>query len=568
MPPLDQNLFTLKIRRSESGEANALDLVDAQDALHYQKRSIPPAAAGEPGPEGPPLYDIWDPLSNSLLATMHAVPVTEKKKRTVLLHNPTVQVEMTFTGKINFRWQFTWEDNTFEFKRDECFLLRHPDPPVLVAVFDFERKRDKIDIGLIQLMDYNLTRFDIDDRKGLEVVMITGLLSFQDQVTGVATQSDSASGTLATPSGTGMLSRLTSFQASNSNNSNANPMSPMGQSGDQLVAGLQMREKSQPNEVLVTSLFDVNDYAEYAVKLLNDPNLLYIVIRSQTEDEVSKVVTIASLAKRMRYKGGAYEEELHQYVRYDEAGAGKAGSSKGPKVIKLDGPPAGKDPAKEYRPPTALTIHLSKIPMPELQPAPREPERPSAAGGHGHGRSTRHVNEAQSSSSGRSGRSSSAQRESELRPPAHRDGGHGGSNGKSSKLRKDSDNARHGRSTSPMPPLPPQSGALNSGPPPNRGRVASESGTVSPRTAFQGFFNPGHMVNSSSGGQSHSSSRPRPPPPGSYESMPISPSQNVPGSFPSFPQPETPPPPPPPASQGGLGSFVGGLIPHGRFAWK
>lgn len=59
-----------------------------------------------------------DPLSDSLLSTMHIVPATEKKKRAILLHNPTVQVDMTFTGKINFRWQFTWEDHTFEFKRD------------------------------------------------------------------------------------------------------------------------------------------------------------------------------------------------------------------------------------------------------------------------------------------------------------------------------------------------------------------------------------------------------------------------------------------------------------------
>ncbi|KAG8854877.1 hypothetical protein FRB96_007277 [Tulasnella sp. 330] len=556
MPPLDQNLFTLKIKRSESGDANALDLVDTQDALHYQKRPIPPAAAGDPGPEGPPLYDIWDPLSNSLLSTMHAVPATEKKKRTILLHNPTVEVVMTFSGKINFRWQFTWEDHTFEFKRDELFLLRHPDPPVLVTVFDFERKRDKIDLGLVQLMDYNLTRFDIDDRKGLEVVIITGLLSFQDQVTGTTVASDSAAVTSAATAGTGMLSRLATFNASSGSGGNTSGVtSPTVQSPGQLVAGLQMREKSQPNEILVTSLFDANDYAEYAVKLLNDPNLLYIIIRSQTEEEVSKVVTIASLAKRMRYKGGAHEEELHQYVRYDER---EQPGSKGPKVIKLDGP-AGKEPTKEYRPPTALIIHLSKIPMPELQPAPKQPERPSVAG---HSRASLQVNDSQTSK-GRQGRSKSAQRESEPRHPPRRDADSGGSNGKS-KLHKEPDR-RPGRGTSPMPP---QTGALNTstaGSSSRRGRVASESsapGPISPRTAFQGFFSPGHVVNTG-GGQSHS----RPPPAGSYQSMPLSPSERIPGSFPSsyFPQPEPPKPPTPPQQQNsGLSSFVGGLLPQGQ----
>lgn len=59
--------------------------------------------------------------------------------------------------------------------------------------------------------------------------------------------------------------------------------------------------------------------------------------------------------------GVSDEQELHQYVLYDTAAA-----KKGPKRINLDG-----DNSKNktnYAPPTSLTIHLSKIPMPELQP--------------------------------------------------------------------------------------------------------------------------------------------------------------------------------------------------------
>lgn len=68
----------------------------------------------------------------------------------------------------------------------------------------------------------------------------------------------------------------------------------------------------------------------------------------------------------MRHRSGAYDEELHQYVKYDED---KASGNKGPRVIKLDDRPS--NPSNKdisYRPPTTLTIHLSKIPMPELQP--------------------------------------------------------------------------------------------------------------------------------------------------------------------------------------------------------
>jgi hypothetical protein len=57
--------------------------------------------------------------------------------------------------------------------------------------------------------------------------------------------------------------------------------------------------------------------------------------------------------------GVSDESELHQYVLYDTV------KPKGPRIIKLDD-----DSTNKYRPPNSLVIHLSKIPMPELQPKP------------------------------------------------------------------------------------------------------------------------------------------------------------------------------------------------------
>jgi hypothetical protein len=59
---------------------------------------------------------------------------------------------------------------------------------------------------------------------------------------------------------------------------------------------------------------------------------------------------------------------LHQYVLYDTV------KPKGPRVIKLDD-----DNRTKYRPPNSLVIHLSKIPMPELQPKPtiKTPSEPA-----------------------------------------------------------------------------------------------------------------------------------------------------------------------------------------------
>ena len=56
------------------------------------------------------------------------------------------------------------------------------------------------------------------------------------------------------------------------------------------------------------------------------------------------------------------EGELHQYVIYEQA------KSKGPKVIKLDNPKAKNAEVENYTPPNSVTVHLSKIDMPELKP--------------------------------------------------------------------------------------------------------------------------------------------------------------------------------------------------------
>ena len=114
--------------------------------------------------------------------------------------------------------------------------------------------------------------------------------------------------------------------------------------------------------------------------------MLFITIRSSSAAQVPKVLRVVEETKRLRHKSGelfrrtkreylpltytlagvAEEEELHQYVIYDTE---KSTPRKGPKRINLDDPDPkkGKDKDK-YAPPTSLTVHLSKIDMPELRP--------------------------------------------------------------------------------------------------------------------------------------------------------------------------------------------------------
>jgi hypothetical protein len=55
--------------------------------------------------------------------------------------------------------------HTFEWKREECYLIRKPDPPVLVAIT--KEPPGRIKSSLVQILDYNINRFDVQDRKGI-----------------------------------------------------------------------------------------------------------------------------------------------------------------------------------------------------------------------------------------------------------------------------------------------------------------------------------------------------------------------------------------------------------------
>lgn len=71
------------------------------------------------------------------------------------------------------------------------------------------------------------------------------------------------------------------------------------------------------------------------------------------------------LSEVQSYVSDTGDPDLHQYVLYDA----KEGVTpqKGPRIINLDDND-GKGKNKEYTPPKSLTVHLSKIDMPELRP--------------------------------------------------------------------------------------------------------------------------------------------------------------------------------------------------------
>ncbi|KAJ3493334.1 hypothetical protein NLJ89_g11041 [Agrocybe chaxingu] len=341
---LDKNLFTLFFTPHKDNQ-NVIDLVDPSGIIHYRKQRSP----GEHYK-----IEVYDPMSESLLASASA-PSAASKVKTIELCNPTSVVELKHTGTLSFRWSFKWEDHEFEWKREECFMIRKPDPPVIIAVT--KEPTGRLRTTSVQILDYNLNRFDIDDRKGLEITVLTALLTFQDANEAYHTPEAS------TASSSNPLSRTTSSPTNVSPSPAGNappppPPKPAPKTGVDRIAELQAI-KGEYNEIIVSEEGTVQDYAAYCTKMLEDDAILFISVKSAEAEQVPKVLQVVEETKRIRYKAGLSEEEqLHQYVLYDQQE-----QKKGPRIINLDDQPKNK-----YEPPKNLTVHLSKISMPELQP--------------------------------------------------------------------------------------------------------------------------------------------------------------------------------------------------------
>ncbi|KAG2011705.1 hypothetical protein CC2G_011793 [Coprinopsis cinerea AmutBmut pab1-1] len=341
---LDQNLFTLVFTQNKD-YPDVVDLVDPSGTVHYHKRRVA-------GPEYK--IEVYDPLSQAHLITASA-PSASSKAKTLELHNPTILVDLKYTGTLSFRWSFKWEEHEFEWKRSECFLIRKPDPPVLVAIT--KEPTGRLRSHQVQILDYNINRFDVEDRKGLEIVLLTALMTFHD-----------ANEAYHEPS---------SQQPSVSRKSSAPmpvdadeppppppPPKPAPKTGLDRIAELQA-QGGDYNEVIVTDEGSVQDYAAYCNGLLEDDAMLFISVKSSSAQTVPKVLQVVEETKRIRYKAGLDEDnELHQYVLYDVE------KKKGPRRINLDD---DADQKAKYTPPDSLIVHLSKIDMPELQPKTQPP---------------------------------------------------------------------------------------------------------------------------------------------------------------------------------------------------
>ncbi|GAW07865.1 hypothetical protein LENED_009886 [Lentinula edodes] len=166
---LDQNLFTLQIKPSPT-DPTLVDLADPSGNVFYRKERSTGVGYN---------VSLYDFITQSVLVTATAPSPTGKVK-IIELQNPSVPVEFKASGTFSVKWAFSWKGHEFEWKREEeCYIIRKPDPPVLIAITT-RKESNRIQSATVQILDYNLDRFEIEDRKGLELVILTALLTFLD----------------------------------------------------------------------------------------------------------------------------------------------------------------------------------------------------------------------------------------------------------------------------------------------------------------------------------------------------------------------------------------------------
>ncbi|SPO23441.1 uncharacterized protein UTRI_02120 [Ustilago trichophora] len=391
---------------------------------------------------------LLDGLINDCLLASISQPYSSTKKKEIQLYNPDSEIElekrsMTFQQA----WRFHFGDSSsqhaeeFSWKREGapsrgsstqsayvCEVIRKPDPSVLAAQYRPPAAKGKP--GTLQLMDYNINRLDVQDKKGLEVALVMTLSALLDQEYDekIASRGERnlyicSSGLPTDLSSQGFSSAWQEaefrHQASQARSlgrpsavpvqSGENPRPPRNPSESSDVASLDRIANLEPNEMLVSKWGSIDEYVQHAIRLLRcdgqGQSMYLIALLSDSVETTPKLVQIAAAIKAAYYrlpddaKGTVYgrpatangvEDELYQYVQTldEEASQQQTSAPATPpadaaprrRIIKLDPPmpvsslnpqPTSSSPrpsSAPYQPPSKLKIILSKERIGELEP--------------------------------------------------------------------------------------------------------------------------------------------------------------------------------------------------------
>lgn len=392
-------------------------------------------------------------INDCLLASISQPHNTVSKKKNIQLYNPDAEVELEKRTKtFQQAWMFHFGDSTsqhteeFSWKREGgpsrasstqsayvCEVIRKPDPSVLAAQYRPPVAKGKP--GTLQLMDYNLDRLDVSDKKGLEVALVMTLSALLDQeyddrlaargerniyicTTGIPTdlsrQGFSSAWQEAEQRHQGSAALLPQ-----PGSNGAAPGLPRNPSDSSDTANGDRIANLEPNEMLVSKWDSIDGYVEHAIRLLRSDgqgeSMYLIALLSDTTETTPKLVQVAAAIKAAYYrlpddaKGTVYgrpadanqiEDELYQYVQTLDEQPKQPSALESPsvdpasrrRIIHLNppsSPPAGSgshpnslgsrpSSATPYQPPSKLKIILSKERIGELEPKKVDEPHPTA----------------------------------------------------------------------------------------------------------------------------------------------------------------------------------------------
>ncbi|KAK1926542.1 hypothetical protein DB88DRAFT_482226 [Papiliotrema laurentii] len=323
---------------------------------------------------------IYDAFSGAKLGSMGFVSAKDKKRR-LELHNPDENVSFEFTGKINFEWTFVFEGLKYRWTREVygkdyiCSLDRKPDPRVEICL---ARGGDKKEPGRLQILHYNIDRFpdEIKDLRGLETLLVASLMMIIDANDERALKP-------------GSTAQRPSLSASSSSSNSVIPP-PLPEKPPKLISE-EDYEPENPNEIIVGLQTDIDEHVARAANLLEDPQTLFIVVRTRNPEAAQRALEVSLGVTRFRHRENM--GDLHQYVIEEEPfkpPSPRPTSRPGPPVINLDDSPppskpersksSGKNAAATWKAPN-IAIYLSKIDLPDLKPGRRETLKARRNGG-------------------------------------------------------------------------------------------------------------------------------------------------------------------------------------------
>ncbi|CAG8560946.1 11397_t:CDS:2 [Scutellospora calospora] len=161
------------VKNDVKGEVEIKDL-ETKEIIHKKIRKKVP---------GGYCSNLIEPINEVLLGEIQG-DSTKAKLKKILLYEPDDIIELKDSGILSFEYKFKWENEKFVCKKRvfskelECKMVQAGDEPDIgIALYQPKKKT----LGTVEIMSDNMSRLNIQDRRGLEYVLLISILSFLDK---------------------------------------------------------------------------------------------------------------------------------------------------------------------------------------------------------------------------------------------------------------------------------------------------------------------------------------------------------------------------------------------------